>query len=187
MKRKKVDWNSPKILKQVFELARKGNTLKEIARNLECGLSTLKNRMAKNETLRDHYKRGSEIASIYINPIAESALIKNLQGYDWDEKKVLRKHVGFDKKGKPLYEVTQVVTTKHARGSFSAQQFYLVNNTDYYKPINKITPEEDNNKGWIRQYMEMEKERAMLDLDNEKESLPVEDPENVKNKTKGQS
>lgn len=186
MKRKHIDWNSPKILKQVFELARKGNTLKEIAKNLGCGLSTLKNRMAKDETLKDQYKRGFEICSIYVNPIAESALIKNITGYDWEEKKVLRKHVGFDKKGKPLYEITQVQTTKHVRGSVDAQKFYLINNTDYYKPINKITPEEDNNKGWIRQYMEMEKERAMLELENEKESLPVE-PENVKNKTKGQS
>ena len=163
--RKFINWESPKIIKRLFDLAREGNTLQEIANNLECGLSTLKNRMTRDKIVKDSIKKGRAISITTILPIAESALIKNLKGYNYSKIKYFYEDSGKkDKKGNKIYnKVPAEEVLTHVKGDTTAQIFYLVNNSEKYQSINNVKNDQDNNKGWIRQFIETEKEKANIE------------------------
>ena len=125
-------WLDPDGLLLLEGWARDGLTDEQIAHNMGCAYSTLREWKDKYPALSAALKRGKEVVDIEV----ENALLKRAMGYDYVEERV---EVNGDGKRK----VTQ--TTKHVPGDTTAQIFWLKNRrTDRWR--DKPTPTAEGNE-----------------------------------------
>lgn len=125
-------WLEPDGLLLLEGWARDGLTDEQIAHNMGCAYSTLREWKDKYPALSAALKKGKEVVDIEV----ENALLKRAMGYDYIEERV---EVNGDGKRK----VTQ--TTKHVPGDTTAQIFWLKNRrTDRWR--DKPTPTAEGNE-----------------------------------------
>lgn len=125
-------WLEPDGLLLLEGWARDGLTDEQIAHNMGCAYSTLREWKDKYPALSAALKKGKEVVDIEV----ENALLKRAMGYDYVEERV---EVNGDGKRK----VTQ--TTKHVPGDTTAQIFWLKNRrADCWR--DKPTPTAEGNE-----------------------------------------
>lgn len=107
-------WLEPDGLLLLEGWARDGLTDEQIAHNMGCAYSTLREWKDKYPALSAALKRGKEVVDIEV----ENALLKRAMGYDYVEERV-------EVNGNGKRKVTQ--TTKHVPGDTTAQIFWLKN------------------------------------------------------------
>ena len=125
-------WLEPDGLLLLEGWARDGLTDEQIAHNMGCAYSTLRDWKDKYPALSAALKRGKEVVDIEV----ENALLKRAMGYDYVEERV-------EVNGNGKRKVTQ--TTKHVPGDTTAQIFWLKNRrSDRWR--DKPTPTAEGNE-----------------------------------------
>lgn len=125
-------WLEPDGLLLLEGWARDGLTDEQIAHNMGCAYSTLREWKDKYPALSAALKRGKEVVDIEV----ENALLKRAMGYDYVEERV-------EVNGNGKRKVTQ--TTKHIPGDTTAQIFWLKNRrADRWR--DKPTPTAEGNE-----------------------------------------
>jgi len=143
-------WDDPKLFLKVYEYARDGCTIPEIADRLGVKEGTFANNKTKNRRLSDAFKKGQEAAGGFTYQIAESALHKRIKGYSVTENKEVIKETKIKSlDGKETeYTLIEKTTTKQQKNiapDITGIIFKLCNlgknKIGNYESINKIVNE----------------------------------------------
>jgi transposase-like protein len=107
-------WLTPEGLLLIEGWARDGLTDEQIAKNMGCAYSTLRDWRDRYSAISAALKKGKEV----VDRAVENALLKRALGYDYTEKRVETSASGNTK---------TITITKHIPGDTTAQIFWLKN------------------------------------------------------------
>ena len=127
-KGKYQDWQTEDGLLKIEAWARDGLTKEQIAHNIGCSLSTLKDWCNKYPTISAAISRGREVTDI----IVENSLFKSANGYTVQLKKTFKlKKINYNEEtGRKISEeeyLKEGVEEVHIPANVQAQQFWLKN------------------------------------------------------------
>lgn len=114
------DWLTPENLLRLEAWARDGLTFEQIAHNIGCSESTLREWRERHPAISTALKKGREVVDIEV----ENALYKRAVGYNYNE--TIREIVKDPETGEDSLQVTKVVT-KHVVPDTTAQIYWLKN------------------------------------------------------------
>ena len=146
--RQNKDWEDPCLLHRLYMVARDGGTIKECAKSIGCGKSTLDAAVKKHKTVRDMIKKGRSMHAMHMQPKVEAAILKSLLGGYVTE--VKEEQVVVD--GIPLYEdeekkiprmFIKARNKKYIPANVTAQIFFAVNRLEGWKSINHKSAEDN--------------------------------------------
>lgn len=167
----RINWDSEELHHKLYLLAREGCTITEIAKKLGCGLSTLKRKRDQIEPVWMAIKKGQELSTGNNCYDFENSLKKICNGFDHEEKKIVRKRMGTKKQLEDdktaIFEETITIIKKHTGPNVTALIFWLKNNMpQFYKTevalAEKAQKEDDNlkDKGTIIDFLKAMKEEG---------------------------
>ena len=131
-------WLTPEGLMLIEGWARDGLTDEQIAKNMGCAYSTLRDWRDRYSAISAALKKGKEV----VDRAVENALLKRALGYDYTEKRVETSASGNTK---------TITITKHIPGDTTAQIFWLKNKKpEDWRDRREVQSEnEDDNTGCV--------------------------------------
>lgn len=131
-------WLTPEGLMLIEGWARDGLTDEQIAKNMGCAYSTLRDWRDRYSAISAALKKGKEV----VDRAVENALLKRALGYDYTEQRI-------EKSDKDGTKIVQIL--KHVPADTTAQIFWLKNRKpDVWRDRREVKEEnEDDNTGCV--------------------------------------